>query len=115
MKIADNIFKQESVESKTDTGKEQKMKDETGSYQGIYQELGDLVGVSAAKKIWSQYKGQTISFPQNLYSREAVRAYIRDNMGEKKVSEIARNVGLSERRVRQIMKEIRAQKNEDFD
>ena len=85
--------------------------DELGSdherYCEIYRELADIIGETAVIKLWKRYGGLSVTFPQRLYSREYIREYIRQKMETEKVSQIARNVDLSERRVRQIIRELK--------
>jgi hypothetical protein len=54
----------------------------------------------------------SISFPKRLLDRNYIRKFIQENMDVMKAGEMAGEVGLSERRVRQIMHEIRASKDE---
>lgn len=77
-------------------------------YYEIYRELAELIGNANVHKIWQRYSGLTVSFPQHLYSREYTRQFIIDNYETMKPKDIARAVGLSERRVRQIIHEIKA-------
>ena len=76
-------------------------------YSGIYKELAELVGDAAMIKIWRRFAGLNVTFPQKLYSKEFSRAYIAENMDTIKPSEMARTLGISERRVRQIMSEVK--------
>lgn len=69
--------------------------------------FADLLGEKAAVKIWKACSGMTISFPQKLYSKEYTRQYIRARTGKQSAREIARELQLSERRVRQIIHELR--------
>ena len=70
---------------------------------GIYKEMAELLGDAAALQIWNRYAGVIVSFPKQLYSKEHIRQYIRENSGKMKPSEIARTIGLTERRVRQSL------------
>ena len=79
------------------------MAGKTGHYSEVYRELAELIGEAAVIKIWRSYSGLTVTFPRQLYSREFIRSYIRENTGILKPAEIARNVGMTERRVRQII------------
>lgn len=79
-------------------------------FNDIYKEMAELLGDAATLKIWNRYAGVNVSFPKQLYSREYVRKYIQENSGVMKPSDIARSIGLTERRVRQIIKEEREAK-----
>lgn len=76
-------------------------------YSGVYKEIAELLGDAATMKLWKNFSGLNITFPQKLYSKEYREEYIREKMHIMKPSEIARNLGLSERRVRQIIVEIK--------
>ncbi len=76
-------------------------------YSGIYKELAELLGDAATLKVWKRFSGLNISFPQKLYSKEFRKDFIKENMAQMKPSEIAKALGLSERRIRQIITEIR--------
>ena len=80
-------------------------------FNGVYKEMAELLGSAAALQIWNRYAGVIVSFPKQLYSKEYIRQFITENSGKKKPSEIARSVGLTERRVRQIIREEKKKKN----
>lgn len=88
------------------------MENQPENYAELYRELADLLGDAAVRKLWRNYGGLTVTFPIRLYSREFTRQYIHDNMDLLKPSEMAREVSLSERRVRQIIREIRGEERE---
>ncbi len=79
-------------------------------YSPVYRELAELLGDHAAFLIWKNYAGLTVSFPSRLYDRRYIRSLVAANMGSMKPSAIARMVGLSDRRVRQIMHELKEAK-----
>ena len=79
------------------------MEVDTTQFNDIYKEMAELLGDAAALKMWNRYAGVSVSFPKQLYSRE----FIHDNSDVMKPSDIARTIGLTERRVRQIIKEER--------
>lgn len=81
--------------------------DDSESYNSIYRELSEMLGEEAAEKIWRKYHGQTVNFPQRLYSQTYTREYIRKNDGKVHPKKMASNLNLTERRVRQIIKEVR--------
>ena len=74
-------------------------------YSQLYKELSELIGDAATLKLWEHYQGLNISFPKKLYSNEYVRNFVAENKGKMSTKDIAKAVGLSERRVRQILKE----------
>ena len=80
-------------------------------YSGVYKELAELLGDDATLKIWKRFSGLNISFPKKLYSIEFRKEFISENMHTMKPSEMAKTLGLTERRVRQIIVEIRREQN----
>lgn len=112
MNISENsttdIFKNSSVEYRN--GEVIVINSNPDRYSGVYKEMADLLGDAAAVKIWKHFSGLNISFPQRLYSKEFTRQFIEENMGTMRPHDIARNVNLSERRVRQIINDIKNEK-----
>ncbi len=104
--IASDSFQSISLELNNDK-EEMEMNCNPDRYSGIYRELAELIGDAATQKIWKRFSGLNITFPQKLYSKEFRRDFIKENLNEMKISEIARALGLSERRVRQIIAEIK--------
>ena len=106
---AKDIFKNDSLQLNTDEGVID-INSNPERYCGVYRDLAELIGDAATLKIWKNFSGLNITFPQKLYSVEFRKEFIMENMEIMKPSEMAKSLGLSERRVRQIIAEIRAQK-----
>lgn len=100
-----DIFKNDSVQLESE--EVMVINSNPERYSGIYKEIAELLGDAATLKIWKRFSGLNITFPQKLYSKEFRKDYIRENMIEMKPAEMARALGLSERRVRQIIVEIK--------
>ncbi len=66
-----------------------------------------LKDTKALQRVYDRYKGLTITFPKKLYSKEFVLQYIFENYKDESVQKMARELDLSERRVRQLLKEIK--------
>lgn len=82
-------------------------KGDSENYCEVYKELAEIVGDAATRKIWKYYAGLSVDFPQRLYSKEYIEQVIAENMDSMRISDLARLVGLSERRVRQIVRKIK--------
>ena len=76
-------------------------------YSGIYREIAEILGDGATLKLWKRFSGLNVTFPQKLFSKEYTKAYIQENLDTMKPSDMAKKLGLSERRVRQLIAEIR--------
>lgn len=66
-----------------------------------------MENVTEVEKIYNRYRGLTITFPKKLYNKQFVLQYILENYGKETTQEIAKALDLSERRVMQLLKEIR--------
>ena len=102
MKVWNNNGKETSVQLNAE---EVAMSKNSEKYSQLYKELSELIGDAATIKLWENYQGLNISFPKKLYSNEYVKKFILENKDKMSVQEIAKEVGLSDRRVRQILKE----------
>lgn len=77
---------------------------------GIYEELAELLNVESAIKIYEHFKGQQVSFPMRLYTKDYIVSQITTNNNQS-VKKSAVKYGYSERRLRQIIKEGKEEKN----
>lgn len=75
--------------------------DKNNSMYKIYADLENLIGNESMLKIYEQYKGQQITFPQRLYKSEYVKQYIINNPQEQS-SSIAKKFNYSERWIQQL-------------
>jgi len=103
-KITTDYFQTDSIElDQEDTA----VSPESEYYHDIYRELAELIGVQNTKKIWERLHGLSVQFPQRLYSRTYSREYVRDHMDSMKIKDMAVHLSLTDRRVRQIIQELR--------
>lgn len=72
---------------------------------GAYSELANLLGIEAVLKIHSAYRGQQITFPVQLFSKEFLKKQIVDEYNGYNIKQLATKYGYSEKGVRQILKE----------
>lgn len=72
---------------------------------GAYSELANLLGIEAVLKIHSAYRGQQITFPVELFSKEFLKKQIVDEYNGYNIKQLATKYGYSEKWVRQILKE----------
>ena len=80
-----------------------KKKPDVEALNVIYRELSELVGYENMQKIHNEYRGQQITFPVELYSREYVHNMIRKEYNGKNVNELAIKYGYNERSIRRIV------------
>ncbi len=71
---------------------------------GIYGELAEIIGIENAIIIYEHFKGQQVSFPTRLYSKDfIVEQAVSDD--SQPIKKLATQYGYTERRLRQIIKE----------
>ena len=72
---------------------------------GAYSELANLLGIEAVLKIHSAYRGQQITFPVQLFSKEFLKKQIVDEYNGYNIKQLATKYGYSEKWIRKILKE----------
>lgn len=72
---------------------------------GAYSELANLLGIEAVLKIHSAYRGQQITFPVHLFSKEFLKKQIVDEYNGYNIKQLATKYGYSEKWIRKILKE----------
>ena len=76
-------------------------------YRPIYNELFIMFGEEITGRIYNLYKGHQISFPKKLYTEKYRDSFLRENIGNKKISELAAELGYTERRINQLLKKYK--------
>lgn len=74
-------------------------------YAGVYEEIAEIIGKERIEEFYERFKGQQFVFPMKLYSKEYVMQEISHLQGKKKISDIAKRFGYSERYVRKMLAE----------
>lgn len=89
------------------------MKIEKGDFRGIYEEMSEILGEEIVRIIHKHYKGQQINFPMKLHSNQYLEKYIIENYSQKGVREMSRDLGYSDKWVKQLIKKLKL-KEESF-
>ncbi len=89
MKPAEDNYEKESLEL---FQKGESMTDHSDKYCRLYHDMAELIGDAAVRKLWKEYGGTNVTFPTKLYSKEYMRSFIRDNLGQMKPSEMAKEL-----------------------
>ncbi|EDU37903.1 Mor transcription activator family protein [Clostridium sporogenes] len=79
------------------------MKFNSNDFNGIYADMYEYLGEEIVRKINRHYKGQQITFPMRLYSREYVIKYISEKYDGKNIKELARELEYSERWIKKLI------------
>ncbi len=79
---------------------------EAADFAGIYKDIAEVIGVDATLLLHEYLKGQQITFPKKLYSKEYIIKQIAEpEKGGSNIKAIASKYGYTERRLRQLLKE----------
>lgn len=72
---------------------------------GVYSEFANILGIEAALKIHSVFRGQQVSFPIELFSKEFIRSQIIAEFDGHNVKQLATKYGYTEKWIKKILKE----------
>ena len=72
---------------------------------GVYNDLANILGIDAVLKIHSAYRGQQITFPVELFSKEFIALQIVNEYDGYNVKQLATKFGYSEKWIRKILKD----------
>lgn len=73
------------------------------SLNEVYAELIDLIGMDNMLIIYTHYKGQQITYPVKLWSKDYIVKQIRNEYNGHNVGELATKYGYSDRWIRKIV------------
>ncbi len=75
-------------------------------FTGIYGEIAEIFGVEFAEKIYENFKGQQIVFPQRLYTQEYIKKIVSKKYADgETIRELAKKYGYSDRWIRKLLNE----------
>lgn len=75
-------------------------------YRPVYNELYKEFGEKIIKEFYVLYRGHQISFPKKLYTENYIMHYVKEHMWDMTSSELAKELGYTERRISQLIKSI---------
>lgn len=81
-------------------------------YRPVYNELYLKFWEKVMRRIYDLYMGHQISFPKKLYTENYIRHYVKEHMWDMIGSELAKELGYTERRISQLIKSITEQAGE---
>ena len=77
-----------------------------GEYlNGVYNELANLLGIDVVLKIHASYRGQQVTFPVELFSKEFIAMQIVREYNGHNVKQLATKYEYTERTIRRILKD----------
>ena len=72
---------------------------------GVYAELASLIGLESMLQVYLQFKGQQVTFPVKLFSKEYTTQQIQAEFNGGNIKELAKKYGYSERWVRELLRQ----------
>lgn len=76
-----------------------------GEYlNGAYSELAGIIGIDAVLKIHSEFRGTTMTFPIELFSKEFIMSQIVEEYDGHNIRQLAIKYGYTEKWIRKILK-----------
>lgn len=72
---------------------------------GVYSEFASILGMEAALKIHSVFRGQQVFFPVELFSKEFIRSQIISEFDGHNVRQLATEYGYTEKWIKKILKD----------
>ena len=79
------------------------MRGKAQHYNRIYSDMVEILGEEITHKIYQYYRGQQVFFPMRLYSKEYTVNYLQEHYNSKNLKELSRNLGYSERWIKQLI------------
>jgi Mor family transcriptional regulator len=74
---------------------------------GIYQEIAEICSIETAEEIFQLFKGQQITFPTRLISREYIESQLSELYDGKNLKYLAKQFNYTERWLRQILRDCK--------
>lgn len=74
-------------------------------FNGVYSEFANILGIDAALKIHSVFRGQQVFFPVELFSKEFIRGQIIAEYDGSNIKQLATKYGYTEKWIKKILKE----------
>lgn len=72
---------------------------------GAYNDIANLLGIDAVLKLHAAYRGQQITFPVQLFTKEFIAMQIINEYDGYNVKQLATKFGYSEKWIRKILKD----------
>lgn len=84
-------------------GKNICMSKKSENYSGIYKDMVEILGEEITLKIYENYRGQQVTFPMRLYSKDYILEYLTKNYNGKNLKELSRKLGYTSNWLKQVI------------
>ena len=75
-------------------------------YNGVYEELVELLGLENTLKIRKHFRGQQVNFPMRLYSKEYIEEYLIKNYNGKNLKELSKKLDYTTNWLRKMLNKV---------
>ena len=82
------------------------MSKKSENYRGIYKDMVEVLGHDITLKVYENYKGQQITFPMRLYSKEYIEEYLIKNYNGKNLKELSKKLDYTTNWLRKMLNKI---------
>ncbi|ETI90998.1 MAG: hypothetical protein Q607_CBUC00038G0014 [Clostridium butyricum DORA_1] len=79
-------------------------------FSGVYQDMVENLGVEVTKRVYKYYKGQQVTFPIRLYSKNYILKKLEDYDGTN-LKVLSKELGYSERWLRHLIEKTKEEKS----
>ncbi|WP_075810346.1 Mor transcription activator family protein [Clostridium perfringens] len=79
------------------------MSKKSENYSGIYKDMVEILGEEITLKIYENYRGQQVTFPMRLYSKDYILEYLTKNYNGKNLKELSRKLGYTSNWLKQVI------------
>ena len=80
------------------------LKNELNGLNDVYKDIADKIGIENALEIYRMFRGNQISFPNRLFSKDYIHQAIINEYDGKNAKQLAQKYNYSERSVWRILK-----------
>lgn len=87
------------------------MKSNSEKYGGIYKDLVEILGEDITLKIYENFRGQQVTFPMRIYSKNYVKEYIIENYDGTNIKELSKELGYTCNWLQQLINKLEIRKN----
>lgn len=88
------------------------MKRKSRDYNGIYQDIFEVLGEEVMLAIYENYRGQQVTFPIRLYSQQYVKEYLKKHYDGTNLRQISRELGYTTNWLQQVIKKTQEEEND---
>lgn len=72
-------------------------------YTGVYKDLAEILGADAVEVVYQNFKGQQISFPKRMYSKEYVLEEVKRLYNGNNLKKLAIKYDYTERHLKKML------------